>query len=270
MKVLFIIPFVSRAYAKDWEKSCGLLSATLASLKNQSNPDFGAMILSNDRPDCDLSDPRFHFVQTELAIDDPARRGRRLVDKERKLHWALVEAPRLAPDYIMPLDADDLVSRRLVSWVDNNPSVDGFVLNHGYVYPEDDQYVYRSIRFHQRCGSCYVVRTDGLRLPEAHSDYSTSDYRRHWMVKTHNKAVGRIFSANNYSWHFVPFFAAIYRLSRQSECGNVRLGPVPIVDRIKMRVTRKKIDDRLMAEFGGLMPAKEAMPSDEDLVEKSG
>jgi hypothetical protein len=92
------------------------------------------------------------------------------------------------------------------------------------------------------------------------------------MVKSHNKGVEGIFRANHYSWHFVPFFAAVYRRSRQSESGNVHVVPEKrsLVDRIVTRVKRRKIDDRLVAEFGGLAPGVGAMPSDEGSVEGPG
>jgi glycosyltransferase involved in cell wall biosynthesis len=256
MRLMFIIPFVSKAYAKDWRASCNLLGRTLGSLINQTCPDFGAVIVSNDRPDCDLTDPRLHFFETNLTIDDPTRHGRRVVDKERKIYTGIVVSRKYNPDYIMFLDSDDLLSNRFVAYIDSNRSTDGFLISRGYLYETGDQYIYRSTRFHKRCGSCYAFRASRANLPSKPSSFKTGEYRSHWMVKSHNKTIDQDFDKLGYSWKHVPFYAAVYRLRRRPESGNVHNriraeASHSLKSRALMFVRRRRITPQLHHEFGG-------------------
>lgn len=253
MRLLFIIPFVSKRYAHDYPRASAMLSSTIRSIRRQTVQDFGVMLVSNDAPDIDMSD--VIFVQTDLEIDDPSRYGRRQVDKERKIHWGLVEARKYDPSYVMLFDADDLVSCRLVEFVEKHNSYDGFILRRGYIHEIGSNRLRRSFRFHRSCGSNYVFRFDKKLLPHKHTDYQTSDYRQWWPIKGHNKDPASDFQNLGYRFKYIPFFAAIYRQWSNNETRAMKNstksnGVLELSGRLGRRVLERKITPPIAEEFG--------------------
>ena len=82
------------------------------------------------------------------------------------------------------------------------------------------------------------------------------------MVKSHNKSPEADFEKRNYRWTYVPFYAVVYRMLRQSEGAKDLRAPMaqsPLQRLTKRAIgsaTRllmsKRIDARLRNEFAGL------------------
>jgi hypothetical protein len=61
----------------------------------------------------------------------------------------------------MKLDADDLVSSKLVGWLDNADDEAGYLIRHGWAWRSGSRYfLQRTEYFDQICGSCLIIRSD--------------------------------------------------------------------------------------------------------------
>jgi len=148
--VLFLVPFISRAYASDYERACRLLDETLKSLRGQVGCVTSVLVVSNDRPPCDIAD--HEFLETQIDVVKPERPGSYHVDKERKLALGLVKARSFEPRYVMCVDADDLVHPRLASAILRARS-DLVVMKSGFIFNSDIQQAYITPNFFKICGT---------------------------------------------------------------------------------------------------------------------
>jgi hypothetical protein len=61
----------------------------------------------------------------------------------------------------MKLDADDLVSSKLVEWLDNADEEAGYLIRHGWVWRSGSRYLLQRTEYFDRtCGSCLIIRND--------------------------------------------------------------------------------------------------------------
>ncbi len=214
MKVMFVSPIVSRRYADDWEGVERGLAATVRSLSRQTDPDWKIMVIGGDEPrlPCELAD-RMEFVEADLMIDDPTRKGRREIDKQRKQYCGYVELRRHMPEFVMPLDYDDLVSTRLVEYVRAHDQFDGFMLKSGYVYRDGEQRCQYSSRVHLRTGSNFVVRYREDLFPAEASDFDPppEGYLDWPFIESHIKFPDRLFESLGMNYTIVPFPCVVWR-----------------------------------------------------------
>jgi hypothetical protein len=69
--------------------------------------------------------------------------------------------PTWNPKYVMKVDADDLVSSKLVGWLDNADDEAGYLIRHGWAWRSGSRYLLqRTEYFDQICGSCLIIRSD--------------------------------------------------------------------------------------------------------------
>lgn len=123
-----------------------------------------AVVAGNEEPDFNVEfDPRFKFISLSLPIVET---GDRLVaarlDKIRKYSAAWDYANSICrPAYAMKLDADDLVSSRLVDWLANFGGEPGYLIKHGFIWKTGARYLIHKIEYFDRlCGSCLLIRRD--------------------------------------------------------------------------------------------------------------
>jgi hypothetical protein len=268
MKILFVSPIVSRRYCADWRAVCRGLRATVASLSRQTVPDWKIMLVGGDEPDLPAAfTPHVIFVKADLDIDRPGERGRREVDKERKQYCGYVELHKYAPEYVMPLDYDDLVSIRLVEYVSNNLSVDAFVLKSGYVYHDGSTHCQYSRRLYMRTGSNLVIRYRKDLFPTEPSDFNPPPvgYLDWPFVASHIKYPQKLFESIQVCYKIVPFPAVIWRRNVNSlaiaykpsaslataDPANHRRGMMQqFVEWAKQKSLSRRIDAAFCNEFG--------------------
>jgi len=77
---------------------------------------------------------------------------------------------------VMIVDADDLISNRLVSYVYQRPNFDAFCMKTGYAWKEGSSYFTLRPRFNQVCGSAFVWRFNERLFPA-------------WLGKTYTKRI---------------------------------------------------------------------------------
>jgi hypothetical protein len=166
---LFAVPLRSRTASRDWGRVCDLLSRTLASILGQSDHSFRIAVGCHDLPELTIPpDPRVVFLQTSVAI--PTNFDEQMEDKRRKRRLALAHLRALGGGYFMPVDADDLVSRRLVHYVRGKPPQFGYIVNKGYELDHRTGLVKYAPRFNKFCGSSAIFRFSAEDLPSSEED----------------------------------------------------------------------------------------------------
>jgi hypothetical protein len=162
--VAFVIPFASRRTKSKWDIACAHLRQTLKSVRNSTSKSYCVVVASHETPDFNFeSDSTCCFLSVNHAIplhEDVIVSGR--LDKLTKIAaaWKYAKS-RWNPRYVMKLDADDLISARLVQWLENFGDQPGYLIKHGWVWRSGSRYVLHSTEYLDRvCASCLVVRSD--------------------------------------------------------------------------------------------------------------
>ena len=171
-----VIPFISNAASKNYQKSCELLRATLRSIKNQSNPSYRAYVVSEDCPPLleEFSSVEFvHADTSSLSLtkfenyEGAAKYG--LPESYSKCHdeiklnimfktirgWE--KAAQDGCSHIMKLDADDLISNQLVEHTSGKDSAWGCTIQRGYIWSDGSCFVLKSNRLPSFNGSTNII-----------------------------------------------------------------------------------------------------------------
>lgn len=159
----FIIPLRARALAKDWALHLELLERTVDSILAQSHPAFAVAIVCHDAPE--IRQVRHSAVHVlRVAVPLPQRTNDDMcVDKVLKLSRGVDWAVEHGSDYVMFVDADDLVSRRLSAVAAEHPAANGWYLPRGFLHRYGDWWVRAHSPHHLICGTSAIIRTNLLR-----------------------------------------------------------------------------------------------------------
>lgn len=163
--LLAIIPFIADGVAKDWPKAVKTLERTLGSVLANPEKDLRAMVVCQDRPPLKTADPRYIFVESKNPKPGKEDLMAKHRDKGAKTVEGFDAARDLAPEYVMLVDADDLISNRLVSYVYQHPEFDAFCMSTGFEWREGTSYFMRRNRFSQVCASAFVWRFNERLFP---------------------------------------------------------------------------------------------------------
>jgi exopolysaccharide biosynthesis galactosyltransferase PssJ len=192
-RVAFLIPFASRRTKSRWDIACAHLRQTLKSIQNSSSESYCVVVAGHEPPNFNVeTNAKVCFLPVDHDIpqhQDAVVSGR--LDKLVKIGaaWNYAKS-RWNPHYLMKLDADDLISARLVHWLENFGREPGYLIEHGWVWRSGARYFLQFTEYLDRvCASCLIVRGDiadregpfltgveGIQLDEASLDFVTSDH----------------------------------------------------------------------------------------------
>src|SRR5688572_2871997 len=126
----FSIPLAPKRDERSWRRISSLLADTLASLQQQTDGDWQAVIAGNEKPDiAEFDDPRVMFISVETRM--PGAYSEKIADQNTKRAAAFEHIRRAGGGYVMMLDADDLVHRELVAFVRKDGNPFGYVFDQG-------------------------------------------------------------------------------------------------------------------------------------------
>lgn len=250
----FAIPLRSRATAHDWNRVCQLLNHTLLSVLQQDDPDFSVLLACHEAPDIPVvANPRVTVFLADSAI--PTTFAEQMADKGRKTRICAAAHKARGGGYLMFLDADDMVSRKLVSYVRAHPPKFGYVITKGYYYDSKTGEYHRLVPFDKRCGSGAIFRFSVDDLPDDPNDprETISDqFRSHMKWREVAQRLGRrleplgfpgavhvVETGENVSTYQPP--------SRRRGLGGARRN---LVDALRTRFSRRSVDDFFRTEFG--------------------
>lgn len=161
----FGIPLKAKRVSANWDHVSSLLEDCLRSIFNQSDSDFRIFVACHDVPKVSFAgDPRLEFVVADFP--PPIYRDEQMVDKHRKRELIACRLRALGGGYTMFLDADDLVSRRLVEFVHKDRAPHGYIIKDGYELDYARGEVRPAPRFNRLSGSCAIVKWSVDDLPE--------------------------------------------------------------------------------------------------------
>jgi hypothetical protein len=239
--VVFLIPFASPNVRANWPAACGYLRQTIRSIRNSTSENYRVVVAGNQAPELAMGfDPRIHFVSFEQPFPShPSRRAALRLDKLAKIDaaWKYAKA-NWQPKYVMKLDADDLISSRLVGWLDDCATEGGYLIRHGWVWRSGARYLIERTEYLDRvCGSCLIIRSEladrtgpflteaeGVALDEAGSSFAARDHyslvpgsatTTLLLNDSHQRYVSQFFYLGH-KLHTLPFGAVIYRASPHS------------------------------------------------------
>jgi hypothetical protein len=164
-RIAFLIPIASRRRAKDWQLACAYFKQTLSSIFNSTHQNYCVAVAGHEPPDFELpQDPRFEFLSLHHPLPSLENGYYRAAVKDKliKLESAWNYAKSTwNPEYLMKLDWDDLISSRLVEWLENASGEAGYLIQHGWVWRSGSRYlIQRTEYFDRHCGSSLIIRRD--------------------------------------------------------------------------------------------------------------
>ena len=97
-------------------------------------------------------------------------------DKYLKIKMALVVAREFAPAWLMRADADDLISRRLVKFIEKQPTNTAWYSEKGWAHRLGSRWALKLRNFHTLCGTSCVTYVTRAELPETFDQPSKEFY----------------------------------------------------------------------------------------------
>ena len=154
----FITPIRSQHVSADWERVSELFERTAWSVFNQTDRHFRLLAVIHERPVLRSSfDERLEFLTATHPVPAIGFDSLLLGDKVPKLRIALARAGELGARFVMPLDADDLVSRHLVEFVRAQSDGDGWYVLDGWKHCYGSPWIEPISEFNRICGSCNIL-----------------------------------------------------------------------------------------------------------------
>jgi len=215
---VFAIPLIGSHLTDNFDLVCLLLSKTLQSCLRQTDGNFKILIACNEIPRTDTvpQDSRIDYLvldridKSELAIE-PRK------DVSVKRYTLMKAAVDIHARHYFQLDADDLVSSRLVERVRGAGDENGCIIEQGYLLDSRTNQLYLlpsptfpNLSFDGLCGSSIVV---SLR-PGVGEEIKINNMQfltRVWELG-HDSARD-LFQSEGRPAHVLDFPAAIYRLN---------------------------------------------------------
>ena len=236
-RVAFLIPFASQRTKSRWDIACADLRQTLRSVHNSTSESYCVVVAGHEPPNFNVETNAkacFLTVDHDIPCHQNAVVSGRL-DKLAKIAAAWNYAKSTwNPHYLMKLDADDLISSRLVQWLENFGSEPGYLIKHGWLWQSGTRHIIQFTEYLDRvCASCLIIRSDvadqkgpflteveGIQLNGASLDFAARDH--HSLVPgsgtstlllndSHQRYAAQ-FAYLGHKISTLPFRAVIYRI----------------------------------------------------------
>ena len=213
----FIIPMRHPDNAVDWCSQKRNLSEVVRAISSQTGDDWKAVIVANHGSDLPDLPKKFEIkwvdfspnpLRDRTAVDRDVFNNSTRLDKGRRVLAGLLHAAPV--DYYMVVDDDDLVSKRLASFVSDNDGSNGWYVKTGYIWNDGRCLLARYSDFSKLCGTCNIVRTDLIGLPSSLQDASDDYIRR--MLGSHIM-IHDFMIKNGVPLAPLPFPGAVYRVN---------------------------------------------------------
>lgn len=158
----FIVSMRARALSNNWGYHTRLLEKTVNSLLAQTDPRFDVVIVCHDVPEIPPH-PKVHMLPVTFPFPPRRTFDEMCIDKVLKISAGIDWAVARGSDFVMFVDADDLLSRRLSGFVAEHPCANGWYFYDGFVHRYGERWVRTHAPHHLICGTGAIVRTNLLR-----------------------------------------------------------------------------------------------------------
>jgi len=212
----FVIPLRHPQNSADWPALKQRLAETIRSIAGQDGTRWRAIIVANEGSDLPALPRNFEVKQVDFPPNpmfeqagnelEAFREACRL-DKGRRVLAGILEADKTG--YVMVVDDDDFVSRRLTSFVAEYPEKNGWYVHNGYLWGDGGKLLYEYADFSKFCGTSHIIRTDLYELPAsveaADPAYIRKMFGSHIFIREYLTARGHPLEP-------LPFVGAVYRI----------------------------------------------------------
>lgn len=265
MKVGFIIPVKSKEVSSNWEIEIALLNRTLQSICGQTCQNFEVFVIHNEKPEVSFVHKNIHFIKfpyETLSIDqisdyneygckyyDPVF-AVKIMDKIRKVAFGGYHAKRTGCRYLMNVDSDDLISNKLVAYINSfkDDRAAGWYITTGYIYKEGSSLLVKQAKNMEMLnGSTHIVRDDFFKVPDfsSHAMWNYSFFESHGYLKT------RVRDFFKEELQPIPFAAVVYVVHQNNWSAVRRLVKIDSVQRIiKQLLYFQWLTSSVKKEFG--------------------
>lgn len=261
----FVIPFKSKLRSKNWVVDCALLNRTVLSVLNQTNDNFRCYVVYSDLPENAVKDEKivwikfpFPFLESH-QIEDEERCAIRyglgkflpnFYDQGKKSMYGSSFAKKDKCAYIMSLDADDLLSNKLVEYIQEKTflNICGWYINKGYMYAENSSFLLKVPgNMNYVCASVNIIRSDLVPEP----DFEKKTYQDFQFFSSHAYMPDGIKASHNEELEVIPFYATTYVL----HTGNFftdssHITKLNVKNILKRIIRGRYLSRRIRKEFG--------------------
>lgn len=169
MTLGIVIPLKSKKVAKNWNATCDNLHDTINSITRQSSKNFLAVIVGHEQPTFINEIIKNHsniFFQRLTENDPPVKqldstKNQILYEKDRtsKILKGIkfLREKSVKIKYWFPIDADDLIHRRLVEIIQEKTEFDAIIINNGYILYKTKDIINYENEFSTYCGSSAII-----------------------------------------------------------------------------------------------------------------
>lgn len=245
--IYFGIPLRSKQVSNNWDNVQMLFNRTLASVYNQTDPNFKIIVACHEIPKLYKEyDNRVEFIQVDTPV--PKTKHDMMIDKGYKVHTIGMKIREYGGGFTMMVDADDLISNRIAEYVNKHQSENGFLSHNGYYYHLGNDFIKKGHKFPN--GSSTIVKYNVEDLPDCYYSKMTPNEnsnphiirKRHGDIPAICKQVGRPLKS-------LPFIASIY--VRETGDNHSLIGKSESKFRVleQMIMPKIKIDDKIRNEF---------------------
>jgi len=214
--ITFVIPVRHQDNCSDWTKLKSNLTQTLLSISKQTHPNWRAVIVANQGADLPSLPEKVEVLYVDFPPNHLYQRGK----NSKKVFY---EAVRLDKGkrvlsgmlffrdtrYYMVVDDDDLISNRLVDFIDKQKIVDGWKVTQGYVWGDGGKLLLINRAFHYLCGTSLIIRADLYNLPARIEDLPDEKIKN--VFGSHIKVID-YFLERGITFNALPFRVTIYRV----------------------------------------------------------
>lgn len=203
----FIMALKSKKTSNNWERVSELCERSLQSVYGQTDPEFRVILVCHETPILrEKYDHRLETINVDFPLPSKMEAELAMRDKWQKLAVGMVRVGEHKPDFVMIMDADDLVSNKLVAYSKKNPAVNGWILKAGYRYHYGSSWVDRE-KEKFNCGTNAIINANLIRFPQ---DTSPEEVSQCILLTAGHTIIENKMSDMGYPLKVLPFFGAIY------------------------------------------------------------
>lgn len=163
-KVLVVIPFAAKRTVSDWDSSCRLLERTIHSLLALP-PEFASVsVIGHDYPENITFGDRCEWIAIADTPPSKLDSTAKMSDKGAKVLMGVRKAYTDGHEWVMFVDADDLINRDLPLYCELD-KYDAVCFENGYSWNEKSQLLLKIPKFHQICGTSWIMRLTPQMFP---------------------------------------------------------------------------------------------------------
>lgn len=163
-KVKVIVPFAAKSTVSDWETSCRLLKRTINSVLALPAEFASVSVIGHEFPGNITFGDRCEWVTIGRTPPNKLDSNAKKSDKGAKLVLGVKKAYTDGHEWVMFVDADDLINRDLPLYCDFD-QYDAVCFENGYSWNDKSQLLLKIPHFHRVCGTSWIMRLTPQMFP---------------------------------------------------------------------------------------------------------